>query len=158
MFPTSRISTQIHYRKDKNLIGTNLVDETEGKAMGTAAPCPDRQRVPCIGVRQNSRKCGINLVQEDSSKSPLPLLVTQNRLVQLCKRRRSKSIARHSLRDERRSWRAAGPSTAGSSPRSYASIRSSDSAAHFVSISLMRASSRLSQSRSINIARSRELS
>ena len=56
---------------------------------------------------------------------------------------------------ERRSLRADGPSVVDNSPRSTASIRSSDSAAHFASISLIRSSSRLPKEYQLTSALSR---
>jgi hypothetical protein len=151
-------STQIHHGNNKSLVGTNLVNKSERKAMSAATSCSRRQRVPCMRVGENSCHRSINFIQEDCSQPVLLLLVMHRRQRQLSKRRCRKSIVRHFLRDERRSCRAAGPLTADNSPRSTASIRSSDSEAHFASISLMRDSSRLSHSRSINLARSWESS
>jgi hypothetical protein len=71
------------------------------------------------------------------------LLVIKYCLRQLLERGGRKAILSHFLSEERRSRRADGPSTVSNSPRSTASIRSSDSAAHFASMSLTRASSRL---------------
>src|SRR6267154_6420035 len=63
-----------------------------------------------------------------------------------------RGLLRHFVRDERSSSIADGPSTTDSSPRSNASIRSSDSTAHFASISFIRSSSRLSHNTSISAA------
>ena len=63
-----------------------------------------------------------------------------------------RGLVRHFVRDERSSSIADGPSTTDSSPRSNASIRASDSTAHFVSISFIRSSSRLSHNTSISAA------
>src|SRR2546425_2422769 len=87
-------------------------------------------------VAQNSFDDGVNLVQEVCPKPVLFLLVVPCRFFQLRKGRRCESVLRHFLRDERRSRSADGPSTADNSPCSKASMRSSDSAAHFASTSL----------------------
>ena len=63
-----------------------------------------------------------------------------------------RGLVRHFVRDERSSSIADGPSTTDGSPRSKASIRSSDSTAHFASISFIRSSSRLSHNTSISAA------
>src|SRR5713101_7675009 len=103
MFPTSRISTQIHHGRDQNFAGANLVDETEWKAMSATPPRARRQRMPCTWVGQNPRNGSIDLIQEGSSQPVFLLLVMQRRLFQLRKRRRCKSVVRHFLRDERSS-------------------------------------------------------
>src|SRR5712691_5167888 len=150
--PSLWITTQVRNGGDQNFIGANLIKQTEWKTMSSATPCSCGQWMSGVRKTQNSFNCGTTLPEKDSSESALFLLVMKRRFRQLRKRSRSKSVLRHLLRDERSSSSADGPSTAASSPLSNASMRSSDSAAHLASISLLRDSSRLSQRRSIRAA------
>ncbi len=113
--------------------------------MSSTSSCPRGQRMPSMRVGENPFNRSVYFIQENRSQPILPFLIVQRRLSQLRQRWRRKSVFRHFLRDERRFSIADGPSTAVSSPRSKASILSSDSVAHLSSISLTRSSSRLSQ-------------
>lgn len=130
----------------------NLIKHSEREPVSAASSGSCREGMPCVRETQDSLDRCINFIEEDGAESDFFLLIVSSSFLQFGKRGGSKSVLRHFLRDERSSSSAEDPSTTGSSPRSNASILSSDSAAHLVSISCMCSSSRLSQSRSIKDA------
>jgi hypothetical protein len=73
--PSSRIATQIHHRRNQNLTRSNLIKDSERKAVGSTPSRLHSHGMPGAWKSQDSVDRAVNLVEKSGAESALLLFV-----------------------------------------------------------------------------------
>jgi hypothetical protein len=64
-----RIAAQVHHSRNQNFVTSNLVQQSEWKAMRSTSPASRRDRMPRLWKSQNAFDASVNLIQKADAEA-----------------------------------------------------------------------------------------